>query len=405
MRYKHIIDVAESAIIGPSVHDPDSDSISSQNRIPAQSLSCMIEFTKISCIPQLEHREPRCMIMKLWLTSVVWLSVVLCSVSAVIADTPDQSPTTPGSDTSPKERPQQYQQATSGSTGPGQVGSQPQQGMSGGTITLKIETDTEKDRQSRLPEIVKSFSELFGAIAWPTVFVVLLLTQRRELTQLLASVIDVIGKSTRVKLGEIIDVEVDRSAKKAEQTPLPQNEIPPEEREAATRVDKLVGDSELPLVRQKMLEFAHEYEAIRSSLKPGPERTRAMNAIVAKMRTLALAAKPFLSEFAADVASPGKRLAAIAILQLSPSLEYVPWLVSRMAEEQPFVFFHASLALIAAVRAFGARDSGELKSAVEQAMQMVNSFKGGGPDPNTVKILKQASSELSQLSSKSESPA
>ncbi|MGO9864587.1 MAG: hypothetical protein ACLPLR_13325 [Terriglobales bacterium] len=264
----------------------------------------------------------------------------------------------------------------------------------GGTVTVKLENDTQKAQQSSPAEMLKSISELAAALAWPIVFVVLLLTQRRGLTQLLSSFVDIIGKSTRVKLGELIDVEVDRSARQAEQRPAPEREVPIQEREAAARVDKLVGGAEVPVVRQRMLEFAHEYEATRSNLKPGDERTRTMDAIVAKMRTLAIAARPFLAEFAKADNSPGTRLAAIAILRLSPNLEYVSWLVTRMTEEQPFVFFHASLALLAAVRSFGGRHKAELKSALEQSLQIVSSFKGGAPDRNTVETLKQALSEL-----------
>ena len=333
--------------------------------------------------------------MKLRVTFTIWLCLLVCCPSLAISEPLRQDSKGPQPDkigtisTSRSPQPQ----ASEGV--PAKVGAEAMQGGHGGIITVKIEGSSEKDHDSGWPETLKSISELVGAIAWPAVFVVLLLTQRRELTRLLASLVEAIGKSTRLKLGEVIDLEVDRSAKKAEESPIPQTDIPAEQREAATRVVELVGDSELSVVRERMLAFAHEYEAIRSDLKPGRERTRAMDATVAKMRTLALAAKPLLPGFAGDPVSPGKRLAAIAILQLSPSLDYVQWLVGRMSEEQPFVFFHASLALLATVRAFGAHSSALLKSALEEAMRIVTSFKGGAPDRNTVETLKAAISELS----------
>lgn len=192
---------------------------------------------------------------------------------------------------------------------------------------------------------------------------------------------------------------MDRSAKQAVQNPSLEREVPLEEREAATRVDKLIGDSELDVVRQRMLEFAREYEATRANLKPGPERTSAMNAIVAKMRTLAIAARPCLDEFVKADDSAGTRLAAITILQLSPSLDHVSWLAGRMTEEQPFVFYHASLALLASVRAFGARDLERLKSSIEQCLKEVKSFRDGPPDRNTIEVLTQALSELTPTGS------
>jgi uncharacterized protein (DUF1810 family) len=145
-----------------------------------------------------------------------------------------------------------------------------------------------------------------------------------------------------------------------------------------------------------MAEFAREYDATRANLKPGPHRTSAMNAILAKMRTLALAAKPLLREFANDASSPGSRLAAIAILQLAPRLDYLSWLVDRMKFEQPFLLFHASLALHSAVHAFGPADAAKLKDAVEEALRIVKSFTGGPPDRNTIDTLEQALAELAK---------
>ena len=119
-----------------------------------------------------------------------------------------------------------------------------------------------------------------------------------------------------------------------------------------------------------------------------------MNAIVAKMRTLAIAAQPLLEEFSKANGSSGNRLVAIVILQLSPAMEYVSWLVSRMQEEQPFVFFHASLALLATTRSYGLRFQTQLETALENALQIMMSFKGGSPDQNTLETLQTALSEL-----------
>ncbi|HXX20878.1 MAG TPA: hypothetical protein VEJ46_15850 [Candidatus Acidoferrum sp.] len=246
---------------------------------------------------------------------------------------------------------------------------------------------------SPLSDDVKALSELLAAIAWPTVFGILIVTQRKSLAGLLVALTGMVQSSKRIRLGDIIDVEVDRSAAHAEISP-PGREVPKEELAAADRVSRLVTESELPTIRAKMLEFAHEYEATRSDMKPGPERTRVMNAIVAKMRTLALAAKPLLSEFLDASDSPGKRLAAITILQLSPSLHCLEWLADRMSEEQPFVFFHASLALLAAVRLYARSAERELRSAVSRALKTVKSFKGGPPDRNTIDALELALSEL-----------
>ncbi len=146
-------------------------------------------------------------------------------------------------------------------------------------------------------------------------------------------------------------------------------------------------------IKTRMLAFAQEYETIRASMRPGSDRTRAMNGVVAKMRTLAFAADLFLDEFMAASNSPGARLAAVCILQMKPEMRAVPWLVERMRVEQPFVFFHASVALLNAVRRFGAAERATLSAALAAALQQVQSF-GEKADANTIRSLTLAQSEL-----------
>jgi hypothetical protein len=196
----------------------------------------------------------------------------------------------------------------------------------------------------------------------------------------------------------MIDVEIDRSAKSAAGRDTTKPEPTVQEIEAAARVSRIAESADLSDIRARLLEFAREYEATRSNMKPGPERTRAMNGIVAKMRTISMAATPLLGELANDQTSPGKRLAALAILQLSPDVNYLKWLVERMTVEQPFVFFHASLAILAMVRRYGTQAQDELMKAIKQSLDSVQSFSGGPPDRNTIEVLRTAQSELAAQS-------
>jgi len=191
------------------------------------------------------------------------------------------------------------------------------------SLTIKVDAASQKPLTSPLAEYVSVFSELIRALAWPLLFGILIITQRRPLGRLLEALIELIQHSNHIKIGDMIDVEVDRSAKEAEKREVPAVEVTPNEIEAATRVGRMAESSDLSTIRARMLEVAREYEATRSSMKPGSARTRAMNAIVAKIRTLGLAATPLLRELAYDNASPGKRLAAVAILQLAPDLTYL----------------------------------------------------------------------------------
>ena len=263
-------------------------------------------------------------------------------------------------------------------------------------LTIRLEGQAQSQPTSHVAEYLGGAAELLRAVMWPLVFATLLLTQRRPLTRLLEALVEVVQHSNRIKVGDMIDVEVDRSAKAAQTRDMGTIEVSPSEIEAAARVGRMAESSDLSAIRVRLMEFAHEYEATRSNMKPGAERTRAMNAIVAKMRTLAIAAVPLLREFADDKESPGRRLVALAILQLAPDLAYVEWVVERMSHEQPFLLFHGSLVLLAMVRSYGARSGDRLEAALSRSLEIVKSFSGGPPDANTIKMLQMARAELGE---------
>lgn len=267
------------------------------------------------------------------------------------------------------------------------------------TLTIKLDAQAQKPPATLVGEYVSVVTELLRAVAWPLIFGILVLTQRRPLARLLEALIELVRYSNRIKFGDMIDIEVDRSAKEAEESEVPMVEVPQKEIEAAARVGRMAESSDLSEIRGRMLEFASEYEATRSNMKPGPARTRAMNAIAAKMRTLAIAATPLLRELANDKNSAGKRLAALAILQLAPDLNYIDWVVERMSHEQPFLFFHASLVLLAMVRSYGTSARKELGAALKRSLDVVESFSGGPPDRNTIDALRLAQAELDKTPS------
>jgi hypothetical protein len=189
-----------------------------------------------------------------------------------------------------------------------------------GTLTLKVESAPQKSGTASGLEYVGAVAALAEALAWPLVFGALVFTQRRPLAKLLDALVDLVRNSHRIKLGDLIDVEVDRSAKQAAERDPSTPGITPQEIEAAARVGRLAEAADDATILARMSEFAREYEATRSSMTTGRVRTMAMTATVAKMRTLALASTHLLPVFTADKGSPGRRLAAIAILQMAPNL-------------------------------------------------------------------------------------
>jgi hypothetical protein len=242
-------------------------------------------------------------------------------------------------------------------------------------------------------QLIQAIADLIAAVAWPLVLLFLILTQRKRIGEFLATFTAKFQASTRIKIWDIVDLDLSQTAQHAEQRTDVPREVPAEQRQAATRVSGLVSEAELPNVEARLAAIAREYEATRAGMPPGTARTRAFNVTMSKMRVLALAAKPLLRKFSSNTESVGLRLAAIAILQMSPDMEYVSWLAQRMNTEQPFVFYQASNALLSAVRAFGSTHAGPLRAAIQQALETVNSFHGT-PDVNTVETLQLAMTEL-----------
>ena len=107
---------------------------------------------------------------------------------------------------------------------------------------------------------------------------------------------------------------------------------------------------------KELEQFAAQYDQTRQSMRRGYERTSRMETIMSEMRKLAVAAEPSLPKLASSE-SPGKRLSAIAILQVRPSVEWLDWLADRFDEEKPFVQYHAGLALLSAAKELSDREA------------------------------------------------
>ena len=118
----------------------------------------------------------------------------------------------------------------------------------------------------------------------------------------------------------------------------------------------------------KMLALAREYEQVRATMQSGDARTRAMTRIVMQMRRIGLAAQPALRQLS-ESASPGERLAAIAILQTRFDAAYIHWLADCVINEVPFVGFHAAVVLFQASKIVGEPARRELQVELERASQ------------------------------------
>lgn len=117
-------------------------------------------------------------------------------------------------------------------------------------------------------------------------------------------------------------------------------------------VAALYNHTDPDLVKSQIEKVAAEYEGVRANYQSGSVRTRQMTAVMAKMRTLGRAAYPYRHELIASE-SPGKRLMAVASLQMSPDYQLIDWLASTTKTEAPFLQYQALTALLIAVRNAG----------------------------------------------------
>ncbi|HTD95626.1 MAG TPA: hypothetical protein VK627_01805, partial [Edaphobacter sp.] len=245
----------------------------------------------------------------------------------------------------------------------------------------------------------------FAVLIWPVTLLVCVLSQRQRISRILSALTLLAESANKIKIWQVevektvensIDHEVEKAAAQAQPHRTP--EIPKNETLAAARVDTLITsvlnqparDNLTESIRQKMLALAQEYETTRDNMPSGKDRTGAMNAVVARMRTLAIAAKPFLKEFSENRASPGTRLCAIVILQISPDQRYIEWLGQRYSQEVPFIFYQTAVALMQAVRDIGTQNRQQLHRVITKAITVVESFREGVPDRNTLNVLKSA---------------
>jgi hypothetical protein len=125
--------------------------------------------------------------------------------------------------------------------------------------------------------------------------------------------------------------------------------------------------SDLEFVESQLRGLATEYARIREAMPSGDARTRQMEIIVSKMRTFALGATPLLPSLT-NSPLPEERLTAIAVMQVTPQADYIEWLGDRTLERQPFVAYHAAVALLTSVRTLDCMHGPKLEAAIRKGL-------------------------------------
>ena len=159
------------------------------------------------------------------------------------------------------------------------------------------------------------------------------------------------------------------------------------------------GDAQVALgadenvIRAQVLALAHEYERIRGAMPGSHERTRRMEVIVTKLRSLAVAGYFLLRQLRGS-SNAGERLAAIAMLQVKSDPDALAWLSERFPpHERPFVAYHAAVALRAAVQGLPVEHLGTLAGALTRVRELIATAE---PDPDRDRVLGLVERELDE---------
>lgn len=256
--------------------------------------------------------------------------------------------------------------------------------------------------------VLEGIAAILRSVLWPIVILTLALVYRIRISRLLDVLTQKVHDAKHLKAGQIELDTQEAISKVVEQTGRDagsqeiRREVPENQINAARLVERnlraapIAFSEKLDVVERNVRALVNQYEQIRRDVSSGPQRTRQMNEITAKIRAYALVAYPLLP-FLSESERPCERLAAICILQVKPEPTYFQWLIDRIMEEsQAFLLFHASLAILQLIRAFPYVGRDVATERIQSALNHVKGFSGGKPDQNTIDVLTQVLRELAE---------
>jgi Sec-independent protein translocase protein TatA len=242
-------------------------------------------------------------------------------------------------------------------------------------------------------KLLTSVAAIIRAIAAPAVILSLILIFRSELKELLRSLSRAIGKLRKAALPGI-SLELDRIANEEADTEVEKGgKITPRQVGAAARIKVKSQDVGSQVILDELDSLCLEYDGLRRTMPSGTDRTRAMTRVVVKMRSLAPSAVDQIDIYK-NSGSPGSRLAAVAMMQMVPQCADLDWLRDRFSSEQPFIFYHAALALQnAANEVVDSTEKQRIRAVAREALDILKRFKGT-PDRGTIEVLESLIASL-----------
>ena len=191
-----------------------------------------------------------------------------------------------------------------------------------------------------------------------------------------------------MELDRVADAEAEGAASKT-------GMITARQIEAAARIAIETRDVDARTLLGELDRLCLEYDSLRRTLPSGDNRTQAMTRVLVKMRSLAPSVIDYLDIYKGS-GSPGSRLAAIAMMQMVPRAADLDWLKDRFSSEQPFLFYHAALALQNVANVCeSAKERRRLREVTQEALDKVKGF-AGVPDANTIKVLENLIASLAK---------
>lgn len=246
-----------------------------------------------------------------------------------------------------------------------------------------------------ISKLLTSLAAILSALAWPGAFLIFIFTFQKEISIAFSKLTSAVDRARKlswaglnVELNEVADVEAKSGEDKG-------GKITQRQIETATRIAIKTEDVETTELLGELDRLCLEYDSIRRSMPPGPDRTTAMTRILVKMRILAPRLVDHLETYRSS-GSPGSRLAAVAMMQMVPRVADLDWLLERFSSDQPFVFYHAALALQnVATHASTQEQRARVLTVAKQALHVVESF-GSKADQNTISVLQALISDGSE---------
>jgi hypothetical protein len=192
---------------------------------------------------------------------------------------------------------------------------------------------------------------------------------------------------------EILVEQVDLAIQRRVDEAPPSQNISASDVKLAERVRNFPAAQSEDSTAAALRELARRYDRLRMFSLAGQERTREMTQLLLQMRALALAGYGELGTFA-NSESPGERLVAVAMLQVKPDADFIPWLMRRIGLEKPFVTYAAIEALRRAASELVGEEQALLKQLLRDWLQSAKGSEFMSRSNDRVDLMRTVLSQL-----------